>query len=268
MRLEHTSVFRCNARTCDLQFASPQLSDHELAQAYASLYYRPDGLEAALDNTPEIDVRHLIGRLAAQFGSPAGKRVLDYGCGVGTLMKVARELGAQVTGVEPSATARDKITVERFGAVYPDLEALRRAESEAKFDWIVLCEVVEHLRRPWDDLEQLRPLLAPGGEVILLTPNFDALRSRLSGARWEQRTNLTHFYYFTAHSLAVVLRKAGLAPRELRPVNWYSKHGFLRRQLQRVLAATGLQGSMMFAATAGEPLSAVEAESKRTCVVG
>lgn len=248
MPLAHTRVFRCERRECDLQFSSPQLTDHELAQAYASLYYRADGSKPVLENTPEVDIRHLLDRLSRHFGSPAGKRVLDYGCGIGTLLKVANGLGARATGVEQSGTAREAIEREGFATVYPDLEALRRAEPGSQFDWIVLCEVIEHLRRPWEDLEKLRPLLKPSGDLILLTPNFDALRSRLSGARWDQRLNLTHLYYFTPHSLAAVLRRAGFAPSELPPVSWYSEHGVPRRMLQRVLCATGLQGSLMFSA--------------------
>ena len=248
MPLLHTGVFRCTARACDLQFASPQLNDHDLSQAYASLYYRPDGSKPVLENTPEPDIRHLLDLLTRRLGSVAGKRVLDYGCGVGTLLKVANELGARATGIEQSQTARESIERAGFATVHVDIDALRSAEPNAQFDWIVLCEVIEHLRRPWDDLERLRPLLKPSGDLILLTPNFDALRSRLSGERWDQRTNMTHLFYFTPKSLSAALRHAGFTPRELPPVSWYSEHGFLRRQFQRVLCATGLQGSMMFAA--------------------
>lgn len=246
MTLAHTRVFRCGRSNCDLQFAAPQLNDHELAQAYASLYYRPDGSQPVLENTPEVDIRHLMERLSAHFGSPAGKRVLDYGCGVGTLLKVANEFGARATGVEQSATAREQIESAGFATVYADLDALGRAEPETQFDWIVLCEVIEHLRRPWEDLEKLCPLLKPSGELILLTPNFDGLRSRVSGERWDQRMNLTHLYYFTPPSLSAVLRRAGFTPSEMPPVSWYSNHGLMRRQIQRALCAVGLQGSLMF----------------------
>jgi 2-polyprenyl-3-methyl-5-hydroxy-6-metoxy-1,4-benzoquinol methylase len=256
MPLAHTRVFRCGRRDCDLQFAAPQLDDHELAQAYASLYYRPDGSDPVLENTPEVDIRHLLERLSAQFGSPAGKRVLDYGCGVGTLLKVANDLGAFATGVEQSATAREQIETAGFATVYANLEALRRAEPEIQFDWIILCEVIEHLRRPWEDLQKLRPLLKPSGDLVILTPNFDALRSRVSGARWDQRMNLTHLYYFTPHSLSAVLRRAGFTPSEMPPVSWYSNHGLMRRQIQRALCAAGLQGSLMFSGKATEPVAA------------
>src|SRR5689334_3974671 len=157
MPLPHTGVFRCTARACDLQFASPQLNDHDLSQAYASLYYRPDGSKPVLENTPEPDIRHLLDLLTRRLGSVAGKRVLDYGCGVGTLLKVANELGARATGVEQSATGREKIECAGFATVHADLDALRRAEPAAQFDWIVLWEVIEHLRRPREAIVRLGP---------------------------------------------------------------------------------------------------------------
>ena len=250
MPLAHTRVFRCGRHDCDLQFAAPQLNDHELAQAYASLYYRADRSQPVLENTPEEDIRYLVGRLSAQFGSPAGKRVLDYGCGVGTLLRVANELGAHATGVEQSDTAREEIESAGFAKVYANLDALRRAEPQARFDWIVLCEVIEHLRRPWEVLSDLRGVLAGSGQIIVLTPNAESLRSRLQGPRWDQRLNLTHFYYFTSRSLAGVLKRSGLEAATLPPSERYARHGTLRRQLQRVLGKVGMQGDLVFAGKA------------------
>ncbi len=246
MTLAHTQIFRCVGERCDLQFASPQLNDHDLAQAYAQLYYRPDGSQPVLENTPEPDIRHLLERLSRRFGSLEGKRILDYGCGSGVLLKIATELGARATGIEQSPTAREGIAREGFATVYSDLDALRQAEPGAQFDLVILFSVIEHLRCPWHDLEQLRPLLKPSGRVVLLTPNFDSLNSRLQTTGWEQRANLTHLFYFTPLSLAAALRRAGFDPIELPPISRHSAHGFLRRQLQRVLCATSLQGQLFF----------------------
>ncbi len=40
---------------------------------------------------------------------------------------------------------------------------------------------IEHLRRPFDFIAEVRRVLRIGGEVILSTPNISSLRSRL---RW------------------------------------------------------------------------------------
>jgi 2-polyprenyl-3-methyl-5-hydroxy-6-metoxy-1,4-benzoquinol methylase len=251
MTLPHAGVFRCENRACDLQFAAPQLNDQDLSQAYAALYYRPDGSAAVLHTKPEADARHFLNLVAQALGPVAGRRILDYGCGHGMLLKVANSLGAESTGIEQSAAAREAIGQQGIGRAYADIAELRKSAPEARFDWIVLVEVIEHLRRPWEDLDLLRQMLAEGGRIVVVTPNAASLRSRVRGRHWDQRLNLTHFYYFTARSLTAVLRRAGLTPGVLPPIAWYSEHGALRRQLQRVLGTLGMQGDLIFAGSAG-----------------
>lgn len=247
MALPHTSVYRCDDRACALQFAAPQLDDEKLAEAYRSLYFQPDGSPAVFHTKPESDARYFLERIGQTLGPPAGRRILDYGCGHGMLLKVAPQLGAQATGIEQSEAARAHIAQSGAGVAYADVAELRRREPNARFDWITMVEVIEHLRRPWEDLRQLSELLAEGGHIIIVTPNAASLRSRLHGARWDQRLNLTHFYYFTARSLAAVLDRAGLRPQPMPPIEFYSEHGPVRRQAQRVLRAIGMQGDLLFA---------------------
>lgn len=48
-------------------------------------------------------------------------------------------------------------------------------------DSLVCIDGIEHLRRPFDFIAEVRRVLRIGGEVILSTPNISSLRSRL---RW------------------------------------------------------------------------------------
>src|SRR5262245_27155278 len=93
--LPHTRTWRCLKSDCALEFANPQLDDAALDQAYASLYYPGgNGTHAQLENTPEWDIRHFFEKMSEHFGSLQGKRLLDYGCGNGGLLRVARAMGA------------------------------------------------------------------------------------------------------------------------------------------------------------------------------
>ncbi len=245
MVLPHTTVRCCRSAACQLQFADPQLDDEVLARAYATLYYPDAGARSALSPTPDEDLRELLHMLEARYGSIAGRRVLDYGCGAGPLLRIAKALGAEVVGVEQSANAR-ALARQDGTQVYANITELRRAEPDARFDWILLSVVVEHLRQPWDELAELRRLLRPAGRLTLTTPNAESLKSRILGRSWDQRKNLTHFYYFTPTSLAAVLRRAGLEPTELPPIATHVKHGRLRRLLQGGLRAVHLQGGLLF----------------------
>jgi 2-polyprenyl-3-methyl-5-hydroxy-6-metoxy-1,4-benzoquinol methylase len=234
-----------------LQFAVPQLSDEALRAAYQTLYYPGNG-QGKLECTPPYLFRQFFAFAGKSFGERRGKRLLDFGCGAGNLSRVAVEEGMQVTGIEADPVAREALQAACM-RVHADLNSLRSSEPEARFDWIVLWNVIEHLRRPWNDLAALKEVLTPGGLLFLATPNASSLKGLLLRARWDQRSNLTHFFYFTSKSLGAVLRKAGFSePQELHVSTNYEHHGMLRKQVQRALTSARLQGGLLFVARAAD----------------
>lgn len=249
-QLAHTAAWQCAASTCGLEFAWPQLDDDGLRQAYGAFYYPTDNARPQFEPTsPELLSQFF---LAARERTPElrGQRLLDYGCGTGLLCRLAGEQGMLATGIEADPRARAGIQRAKTCTVYASLAELRAAEPEAAFDWIVLWEVIEHLREPWNELARLCGIIRPGGTLVVTTPNARCLKARLQRSRWEQRLNPTHFYYFTANSLRGVLSRAGFAAVEpWRFPQSYPHHGWLRRQLFRVLQAYGLQGGLVFSAS-------------------
>ncbi|HEV2386560.1 MAG TPA: class I SAM-dependent methyltransferase [Candidatus Acidoferrales bacterium] len=184
----------------------------------------------------------------ARFGEVPGRRLLDYGCGKGELSKIAREFGLLPVGIEQDSEARREIERQSLFPVYANLESLARRERDSRFDLIILWQVLEHLRRPWDELARLRGLLRGQGWLVAATPNAGGLKARLLGSRWDNYSNPTHFYYFTPRSLRAVFERAGFSPIE----QWrfklvYRGHGPLRRALHALLAATRLDGDLFFA---------------------
>jgi cyclopropane fatty-acyl-phospholipid synthase-like methyltransferase len=244
-------VNECRDSGCRLQFASPQLEDEALGRAYAALYYpAEDGGQVVLENATEFEVRRFLRAIERHTGSLRGSRVLDYGCGNGVLLRVASEMGAEVVGIEQSETAREHVAASGCGRAYADVSALKRQEPLVKFDYVMMCDAIEHLRQPWLDLAKLRMLLEPGGRLFMTTPNTRSLRSRLSGAVWDQRNNPTHFYYFDSQSLTNVAKRAGFSEvAELSPITEYRHHGPVRHTLQKGLARLGLHGGLLFMAS-------------------
>jgi 2-polyprenyl-3-methyl-5-hydroxy-6-metoxy-1,4-benzoquinol methylase len=250
-KLAHTTVFQCESLPCHLQFAHPQLDDQALERAYASLYYPADDQHpAVLENATEFEVKRFLDAIKQYTGALKGKRILDYGCGNGVLLRVASELGADAVGIEQSATAREHIARSGSGRAYLNIDVLKQHERAARFDYITMCDAVEHLREPWVDLAKLRSLLLPGGRLFMTTPNSASLRSRIAGVRWDQRNNPTHFYYFDSRSLSNVSKRAGFADvLELPPITEYRHHGVARRLFQRTLARLGLHGGLLLMAS-------------------
>jgi SAM-dependent methyltransferase len=104
----------------------------------------------------------------------AGRRVLDAGCGVGWGSQVLLDYGAaSVDGVDIDESAvTDSIRRCPSGTfVRADLMALPFPEGH--FDVIACFEAIEHVEDPLRGLDEFRRVLAPGGIVLVSSPNPD-----------------------------------------------------------------------------------------------
>jgi 2-polyprenyl-3-methyl-5-hydroxy-6-metoxy-1,4-benzoquinol methylase len=99
-----------------------------------------------------------------------GLRLLDAGCGTGRFSAVAAGRGARVTSLDVGerllAKVAEKCDSER---VVGSVERL--PFGDGSFDVVLCSEVVEHLRSPRDGVRELARVLAPGGRLVLTTPN-------------------------------------------------------------------------------------------------
>jgi SAM-dependent methyltransferase len=156
------------------------------------------------------------GRILELVGGP-GRRVLDVACGPGHIGSRIRELGNHVVGVEVSAEASeaakavlDEVHSFDIEGPWPD-NVLGQS-----FDVIVLGEVLEHVFDPVAVLKSAQQVLAPGGRVVITTPNFLVWIARLQvlfGRFRYQRYGLFdfgHIRWFTYDYLRQVIRDAGL----------------------------------------------------------
>lgn len=92
------------------------------------------------------------------------------------------------------------------GNVETDVAALR----DGGHGFIMLRQLIEHLRDPRAALRQLRPKLAPGGVLYVETPNRGGWDYRLFRRRfWGGYHIPRHFHLFTQDSLAGLLRECG-----------------------------------------------------------
>src|SRR5438876_2596539 len=120
MQLPHTGVWRCVSTDCGLQFASPQLDDRALNEAYRQLYYpAADGTEPVYGQSPSQVLRQLLDALRQKDGDLRGKRLLDFGAGKGDFCALAVEFGLTCVAIEPDSKARSAIG-ERGIPAYED----------------------------------------------------------------------------------------------------------------------------------------------------
>jgi 2-polyprenyl-6-hydroxyphenyl methylase/3-demethylubiquinone-9 3-methyltransferase len=155
----------------------------------------------------------------------AGKRALDVGCGAGLLCEPLARLGAEVTGVD---AAPESIAVAREHAAAMGLAVDYRSGELAalglgRFDLVTSMEVLEHVADKPAFVAQLAAHLAPGGLLVLSTPNrTPASRALLVGAaeaigRVPRGTHDWHDFV-TPEELEALLADAGLTVTEMRGI--------------------------------------------------
>lgn len=130
---------------------------------------------------------------------PRPTRFLDIGCGAGGYLLAAHELGCEVVGVEPSS-AHSTIAREVLGfnvvSGYFDLKDF----VGRQFEVVMLSHVIEHIYHPAKFIEGVLSVVAPGGLLIIVTPNADSTIVRVSGARWPMLQPIDHVSMLSAQS--------------------------------------------------------------------
>lgn len=217
-------LVQCDA--CGFVFAA-----RKSLPALAPLYAELDDTEyGASARARHRQMAHLLRWATADVPRPA--RLLDVGAASGILVSEAIGLGFESLGVEPSRPlarrARgDGLEVHEGALPHPAL-------AGATFDVVTLVDVIEHVDDPLGLLDLCRGHLAPGGRLVVVTPDRGSVAARVLGTRWWHR-RLAHVSYFDRDTLTAALTRAGLEPERWARPRWYFPVGYLAtRVLQYV----------------------------------
>lgn len=149
-----------------------------------------------------------------------GKTVIDVGSAGGSFLDHVSGLAARCVAVEPCSVYHPSLRARDY-EVFPycsDAEATLAGQG----DLAVSIQVIEHVKNPRVFLEAIRPLLAPGGRLVISSPNRDDILMELLPAEFPaQFYRVVHRWYFDAAALAECARRAGFDVAETRFVHRY-----------------------------------------------
>ncbi len=150
-----------------------------------------------------------------------GKSVLDVGCGAGLLCEPLARLGADVTGVDaaPENVAAAAVHAEGAGLDIRYMAGEIGSLDIGQFDLVAAMEVVEHVADKRAFVAELAARLAPGGLLVMSTPNrTPASRLLMIGAAegFGLIPKGTHHWedFITPEDLGDLLAEAGLEMSE------------------------------------------------------
>ncbi|MFC0590319.1 bifunctional 2-polyprenyl-6-hydroxyphenol methylase/3-demethylubiquinol 3-O-methyltransferase UbiG [Novosphingobium aquiterrae] len=200
----------------------------------AADWWDPKGSSAMLHRLNPVRLAFLREAIDRHWGGDsrgvrplAGKTALDVGCGAGLLCEPLARLGAAVTGVDAAAeniaAAQDHAAGSGLAVAYYHGEV--SALPAGTFDLVTSMEVIEHVEDKAAFVAALAARLAPGGLMVLSTPNRTA-QSRLLLVEGAERLGMvprgTHHWddFITPLELHDLLAEQGLTMGNPRGIAW------------------------------------------------
>src|ERR1700688_4782759 len=209
------NVVQCNG--CGFVYINPRPSEISIKNLYDEAYYNGKGFDSYVDyvgdycKASDDDKVFRPQRFAMRFlkhrKPPA--RLLDYGCGLGDLMRQAEALGYYVDGFEIFEFGRS-FAFEHGGNVFGKSDEI----PENSYDLVSAIEVLEHCFRPSEAFSTIYRILNPGGIFVYTTEDIDIfLLTRQFGLAKDHPYIAPegHVNFFGRRTASRFLRRAGFS---------------------------------------------------------
>jgi len=203
---------------CGLVFRNPRPTYETIREYYKESYSNIFYEEKIKTHRKKIFLHFL----ANAIKSKEGGRLLDVGCGYGEFLKLAKDKGWEVYGVELSNDACQYVQNK------PGLNIFCGELKEASFpkdhfDVVTLWNVLDHTINPLEELLEIKKILKPGGFLFIRVPNFlfqekAFLFSKIIGKlhffsslNLARKLSVAHLYCFTPSSIRKILKVVGFS---------------------------------------------------------
>jgi 2-polyprenyl-3-methyl-5-hydroxy-6-metoxy-1,4-benzoquinol methylase len=216
---ETFSIIRCN--TCQLLITSPRPENTQLGKYYLSNKYTSH----IKKGKSALDQAYLLARtftlkwklsIVKKYVAKTNGTLLDFGCGVGEFIKVAKVKGWESVGVEPSQAARQNADTLISHDILPSLKDLQHQQK--KFDAITAWHVLEHVDELSETVEILRSMLNAHGIIFIAVPNYNSWDARHYKEYWAAYDVPRHLWHFNVNSMTQLLKSHTLTVANIIPM--------------------------------------------------
>jgi 2-polyprenyl-3-methyl-5-hydroxy-6-metoxy-1,4-benzoquinol methylase len=180
---------------------------HQLHLTRRHLYMVDQDTHYTLKSSPTSSHSQIVEAIAP------GSRVLDLGCSQGLLARPLAEKNVRVTGVDSRPPEQLADELETY--YQRDLERELELPEGRDFEYVVIADVIEHLRNRRQLLRSARRFLKEDGRLIISTPNIAIWFYRLSllVGRFEYGPrgvlDETHVHLYTRQTFQREVERAG-----------------------------------------------------------
>jgi 2-polyprenyl-3-methyl-5-hydroxy-6-metoxy-1,4-benzoquinol methylase len=174
---------------------------------------------------------------------PRQSRILDVAAGRGALSKQLLDRGYRVQASELDVTQFEAVGIECHQVNLNN--EVQSIAGERGFSCALAVEVIEHLQNPWLLVANCCRLVAPGGIIVITTPNIVSALSRLTFLQtgefyfFREMQSSGHINPLTPKELETIFSGLGLRVLERTTSGrngWVSLRGTARQILGGVLA--------------------------------
>lgn len=141
-------------------------------------------------------------------------KVLDIGCGVGTIDFYLAKKCSLITGVDYSykAIKMAELNAQKLG-ISENLKFYQRKFPEqgiwGKYDMVLCLEVLEHIKDDELAVEKIKNLLCKNGIALFSVPSLNSPLYKLGLTKWHDK-KAGHKRRYTAKTLITLVKSSGL----------------------------------------------------------
>jgi 2-polyprenyl-3-methyl-5-hydroxy-6-metoxy-1,4-benzoquinol methylase len=179
LKFHHKGFAILECKSCHMVFVDPDSVDKNYQKQYVENVSSPLDYYKAIESYDEKSFKERLNLLNKYF--PKSRSLLEIGSNTGTFLKTAKNIGWNVTGIEPNKLiCKEFMKKNKNIKIYKnffDKEFIKKHKK--KYDLIYSSDVIEHVHNPVEFMSLTKKLLKKDGLVVTITPDFDNILSKL-----------------------------------------------------------------------------------------